>query len=236
VNTPHPPLPNRPARKSGVVIPRQPAWHGRLASFTLWALATALAKTWRVDARDESGLIHDRNADPAIFALWHNRLGIAMEFWRWGQIWQPEARLAALISASRDGALLASTFARFNVIPIRGSSSRRGPQALIELTRALRQGCHVAITPDGPRGPKYIVQPGVISLAQLSGCPIIPVGAKISGKLRLRSWDQFQIPLPFSRCELLYGHAFQVPRDAPEAAREQLRLALQTELLRMNPD
>jgi lysophospholipid acyltransferase (LPLAT)-like uncharacterized protein len=230
------PVSKRPARKSGVVIPHKPKWHGRLAAFALWTLISALAKTWRVQASDASGLVNKSNAETAIFALWHNRLGIAMEFWRRGQIWQPNARLAALISASRDGGLLAQTFSNFGVLPIRGSSSRRGPQALIELVRVLRQGYHVAITPDGPRGPKYIVQPGIISLAQVSGRPIIPVGAKISSKLQLRSWDQFQVPLPLSRCELLYGQPIRVPREASEAEREQARADLETELRRMNPD
>jgi lysophospholipid acyltransferase (LPLAT)-like uncharacterized protein len=202
----------------------------------LWALGTALAKTWRSTVRDESGIIQRDKEQTVIFALWHNRLSIAMAMWSWGRRRQPQARLAALISASRDGGLLAETFGNFGVLPIRGSSSRRGPQALIELVRALRQGCHVAITPDGPRGPRYVVQPGIISLAQVSGCPIIPVGAHIAGKIQLGSWDRFQIPLPLSRCELIFGKPIYIERQATEAERERVRRELEAELRRMNPD
>lgn len=199
-------------------------------------MGSALALTWRTTVRDESGLIQAGHPERALFAIWHNRLGVAMQFWSWGRRRQPEARLAALISASRDGGLLAQTFSKFGILPIRGSSSRRGPQALIELVRILRQGYHVAITPDGPRGPKYVVQPGIISLAQVSGCPIVPVGASMHPKIQLRSWDQFQVPLPLSRCELVYGKPFHVPRELTEEEREQARLDLETELRRLNPD
>ncbi len=229
------PQKQRPARKSGIVIPQKPKWHGRLAATALWILGTGVAKTWRTNIRDDSGLI-STTTEPVIFAIWHNRLAIAMEVWVWGRRIQPQARLAALISASRDGGLLAATFSNFGVLPIRGSSSRRGPQALIELVRVLRQGYHVAITPDGPRGPKYVVQSGIISLAQLSGRPIIPVGALISSKGQLRSWDQFQVPFPFSRCEIVLGRPIYVAREAGEAEREEARVQLENELRRMNPD
>jgi lysophospholipid acyltransferase (LPLAT)-like uncharacterized protein len=107
---------------------------------------------------------------------------------------------------------------------------------MIELVRALRQGYHIAITPDGPRGPKYAVQAGIISLAQVSGCPIIPVGARVHGKLQLKSWDRFQIPMPLSRCELVSGKPIYIPRDATGQERERVRLELEAELRRMNPD
>jgi len=236
VNPSAPPASNRPPRKSGIVIPQQPRWHGRLAASAMWALGSALAMTWRATFRDESGLIHPGNKEPALFAIWHNRIGIAMRFWSWGRRRQPHARLAALISASRDGGLFSQTFSNFGVLPIRGSSSRRGPQAMIELVRVLQQGYHVAITPDGPRGPKYTVQPGIISLAQVSGCPIIPVGARIHPKIQLRSWDQFQIPVPFSRCDLVFAKPFHIPRRGTEEERERARQELEAELRRLNPD
>jgi lysophospholipid acyltransferase (LPLAT)-like uncharacterized protein len=236
VNSSAPPSSKRPAQRSGVVIPRQPEWHGRLAASALWALTKVLASTWRTTIRDESGLIVRHNQEPAIFAIWHNRLSIAMCIWAWGRRRQPHARLAALISASRDGGLLAKTFSNFGVLPIRGSSSRRGAQALLESARALRQGCHLAITPDGPRGPKYTVEPGIISLAQVSGCPVIPVGARIHPKMQLRSWDGFQIPLPLSRCELVLGEPIRIPREATDEERARVRLELESALRRLNPD
>ena len=84
--------------------------------------------------------------------------------------------MAALVSASKDGGFLSGILELFGVQPVRGSSSRRGPQALLELTTWAERGHDLTITPDGPRGPCYQVQDGVMSLAQLTGLPIVPVG------------------------------------------------------------
>lgn len=199
-------------------------------------MGTGLAKSWRVSFRDESGLLEPTANGPIIFALWHNRLATAMTFWRIVRKRRPAGGLAALISASRDGGMLSQTFQHFGVTPVRGSSSRRGAQALIELVSVLREGKHVAITPDGPRGPKYTIQPGIIALAQLSGAPIVPAGAKISAKKQLRSWDRFQIPLPFARCELSFGEPIYVPRRASAEELEIIRARLEAEMKRLNPD
>jgi len=236
VNPPAAPIQNRPPRKSGIVIPQQPKWHGRLGAAALWTLGTGLSKSWRVTFKDESGLLEPNARGPILFALWHNRLAVAMTFWSIVRKRRPEAGLAALISASRDGGLLAQTFQHFGVTPIRGSSSRRGAQALIEIVSALRDGYHVAITPDGPRGPKYSVQPGIISLAQLSGAPIVAAGAVIHSKKELRSWDAFQIPLPFARCELSFSKPIYVPRRCSPEELEQFRAKLEAEMRRINPD
>lgn len=236
MNTTAHPTPLRTPRKSGVVIPHRPKWHGRLAAFALWSLGTALAKSWRITFTDQSGLLESTARGPILFALWHNRLALAMSFWAIVRKRRPEAGLAALISASRDGGLLARTFEHFGVTPIRGSSSRRGAQALVELVNTLREGYHVAITPDGPRGPKYTIQPGIISLAQLSGAPIVPAGARVSSKKTLRSWDAFQMPLPFARCELQFGSPIYVPRRASKEELEVLRSRLEAEMKRLNPD
>src|SRR5690348_17161734 len=140
-------------RRSGVVVPYKPKWHGEVAAFGIWALGRSLSATWRLRVREEMGL-PPTHKGPLIAAIWHNRLALAMPVWKWWQKSHPRENLAALISASRDGALLARTFSYFGIKPIRGSSSRRGAQALLELTSALHDGLNVAITPDGPRGPR----------------------------------------------------------------------------------
>jgi lysophospholipid acyltransferase (LPLAT)-like uncharacterized protein len=144
--------------------------------------------------------------------------------------------MAAMISASRDGGVLANVVARFGVQPIRGSTSRRGPQALLEATTWIERGYSIVITPDGPRGPVYQVQEGIIHLAQLTGRPIIPTSNFTHWKIRLRSWDRFQIPLPFARCQAYYGEPIQVPRDATEAQREALRAKLETAMRAITKD
>jgi lysophospholipid acyltransferase (LPLAT)-like uncharacterized protein len=141
-----------------------------------------------------------------------------------------------MVSASKDGGFLTAILECFNVQPVRGSSSRRGPQALLELTTWAERGYDLAITPDGPRGPRYEVQDGVMSLAQVTGLPIIPFSYHLDWKLQVKSWDRFQIPLPFSRCELMVDKALQVPRDASDEEREALRGQLEQTLKRISPD
>jgi lysophospholipid acyltransferase (LPLAT)-like uncharacterized protein len=169
--------------------------------------------------------------EPVIFALWHNRLGLCMKVYK--NFVRPDCdheHLAALISASKDGALLAAVLRSFGVEAVRGSSSRRGAQALLELTSWAGRGYDLAVTPDGPKGPRHIVQDGVMALAQVTGLPIIPYSCRLGWKIQLKSWDRFQIPLPFSHCEMTFGDPIRVPRGATDAERNQLREQLQAVL------
>jgi lysophospholipid acyltransferase (LPLAT)-like uncharacterized protein len=218
-------------------VPQQPKWHGRLAARLIWLAANALAATLRWRWRDESNLFANGGQEPVIFCLWHNRLALSLIlFRRYVQARQPQRKLAALVSASRDGGMLARALELFGVVPVRGSSSRRGPQALRELVTAAEQGCDLAITPDGPRGPCYVVQDGIASLAQLTGRAIVPVSYELSWKWRLKSWDQFQVPLPFARCEVHLGEPVRIPRDATDAERETLRCELETRMKNLTRD
>ncbi len=170
--------------------------------------------------------------EPVIFALWHNRLCLCMQVYE--HFVRPEQQgdhLAALISASKDGAFLASILNNFGVEAVRGSSSRRGAQALLELTSWAGRGYDLAVTPDGPRGPQYVVQDGIISLAQVTGMPIIPYSCQLGWKIQVKSWDRFQIPLPFSRCKMTFHDAIRVPREATDADRARLREQLNGVLL-----
>jgi len=177
---------------------------------------------------DGSGLFRGAPPGRIIFSIWHNRLALSLIMYRRYVVrFAPERRLAAMVSASRDGGLLARILEHFCVEPVRGSSSRRGPQALREMLSWAERGHDLAITPDGPRGPCYKVQEGVISTAQLTGLPIVPVSYHLNWKYRPRSWDRFQVPLPFARCTIRTGELLRVPRDAGEAEREALRQQLE---------
>jgi lysophospholipid acyltransferase (LPLAT)-like uncharacterized protein len=107
---------------------------------------------------------------------------------------------------------------------------------LLELTSWIERGYDAAITPDGPRGPRYQIRDGVIALAQLTGAPIVPVSNNTGWKWRLGSWDRFQIPLPFARCAIRYGEPMRVPREATEAERERLRQELEQRLMALTND
>ncbi len=226
VATPHSAL--RTPHSPGVVVPHGVTWSGRLTAALAYGLIRSVAATLRFTWDDHSGLLAGANPQPAIFTIWHNRLALSLEIFRQYMLRrQPERRLAALVSASRDGGLLARILEHYGVQPVRGSSSRRGPQALLELTTWAERGYDLAITPDGPRGPRYVVQEGVISLAQLTGQPIVPVAYHLSRKFCPKSWDRFQVPLPFGRCEVSFGDPIRVPHNASDAERETLRQKLE---------
>jgi hypothetical protein len=141
-------------------------------------------------------------------------------------VWQDD-NIAAMISASRDGGFITDIVQRFGMQSIRGSSSRRGPQALLEATGWIEREYSVAITPDGPRGPAYRVQDGIIQLSKLTGRPIIPVSTFTHWKIRLKSWDRLQIPLPFTRCDIRFGEPIWAARDASDAQLEEIRVKLE---------
>ncbi len=218
-------------RKSGVVVPHKPKWYQRLVAWLIFLIERLLVSTLRVEWDDRAGLAAGKFSGPVIFCLWHNRLALCMCVWRnYVRRHSPQNGLAALISASKDGALLACTLEQFGVQPVRGSSSRRGPQALLELTSWLERGYNLAITPDGPRGPRYVVQPGVAALGMVTGAAVIPVAYRASRKFTLRSWDQFQIPMPFARCEITLGESIYFPRATSDEERESLRKRLEEAL------
>jgi lysophospholipid acyltransferase (LPLAT)-like uncharacterized protein len=226
-----------PSRRSGaIVVPKPLRRRQKLVAILIYALVRAVSATWRCDIEDHTGLIRDKQSGPLLFGLWHNRLALSMVAWRYVKRMRPNSNLGALISASKDGGILSDVLARFGVQSVRGSTSRRGPQALLELTSWAEQGYHLAITPDGPRGPRYVVQEGIIGLAQVTGCPIIPVSSKVRGKICPNSWDRFQIPLPFASCKIVFGEPLSIPREVSNGEREHLRQDLEKRLRTMTED
>jgi lysophospholipid acyltransferase (LPLAT)-like uncharacterized protein len=215
-------------RRSGVVVPHKARWHQRLAAALVYGLIRCLAATIRFELEDRSGLFKGAPAERLLFSIWHNRLALSLMIYRrCVQRFAPQRRMAAMVSASRDGGLLARVLEHFGVEPVRGSSSRRGPQALREMIAWAERGYDLAITPDGPRGPCYQVQDGVILTAQLTGLPIVPVSYHLNWKCRPKSWDRFQVPLPFARCRIRIGGVVRVPREATESERATLRERLE---------
>ena len=224
-------------RKSGVIVPHKARWHQWLAATLVYFLIRALAATIRFRLNDPSGYFSGAPKEKIIFAIWHNRLALsAVLYRRFVLKFAPDRRMAGMVSASRDGGLLAQILEHFGIEPVRGSSSRRGARALVEMTTWAERGHDLAITPDGPRGPCYEIQDGVIATAQLTGLPIVPVSYYLNWKIRLKSWDRFQIPLPFARCEITVGKILRVPRETTDTEREELRKQLETEMRTITRD
>lgn len=218
-------------RVSGVVVPNATSRRQHAVAWTVTQGMRLLAATLRcrVDGGHAPVKLPD---EPVIFAFWHNRLALCLKAYdNFVRHHHRHGQLAALISASKDGALLAAIVKKFGVQPVRGSSSRRGGQALLELASWAERGYHLAVTPDGPRGPRYVVQDGVLTLAQVTGLPIVPYSCQLAWKIRVNSWDRFQIPLPFSHCAMSFGEPIHVPRHATKAERDHLREQLQAVLL-----
>ena len=218
-----------------VVIPNEAGLGQRLAARMFYILLRMLRFTWRVYFSDPHGIMEAGRDRPLIFCAWHNRLAYVMIAIR--EDIQPKTgrRLAAMVSASRDGAFLVEILRAFDVEPVRGSTSRRGRQALLELSRQVKAGRHLGITPDGPRGPCYEIQDGILSLAQLTGLPIVPLGCQARRKVRFKSWDRFQLPWPLTRCDVAFGEPLEVPRKATDEQRNALKDDLKRRMMEINP-
>src|SRR5262249_26210863 len=164
-----------------------------------------------------------REGTPAIYAVWHGRILLLPHLYGW-------RRARVLASRSRDGELLTRFVARFGLEAVRGSSSRGGAEALRLLARSLREGRDAVLVPDGPRGPRETVKPGIVALARLSGAPIVPMAVGASAEWRIQSWDEFRIPRPFARCVVRFGDPIRVPADADRGAQEGARKEVETAL------
>lgn len=230
-------VPAQSTPSPGVVTPQPLCWRGRFAAAAITHATRILNITWRMRFEDLSGLFEGPSVKPVIFSLWHNRLALSLPVYRrYFLARQPQRKLAALISASRDGAILAHTLERFGVKSVRGSSSRRGAQAVRELSAWAEKGYDLAVTPDGPRGPRYRVQEGIVALSQITGHPIVPVSACIHWKKCFKSWDAFQFPLPFTKCDVRIGEPISMPREANHDERERNRVKLEAQMNAITED
>jgi lysophospholipid acyltransferase (LPLAT)-like uncharacterized protein len=198
-------------------------WRARWLIALGFRLLQLWARTLRYEIDDRAGVIGTQVNENFIGSLWHNRLLIfpfvlrRFFFNRQG---------AALISASRDGELLADAIKRFGFDVVRGSSSRLGASAILQLTDVLASGRDVVITPDGPRGPAYEIGPGIIFLAQKSGSAVLPMNMEYSSCWRIKSWDRFFVPRPFTAVRVIIGtpHRVRSTSTADEFEAERLRL------------
>lgn len=137
--------------------------------------------------------------EPIIIAFWHDQLLMMIKGY------PGERNLRVLISASKDGELISKTMGRFGFASVRGSSTRGGSEALKQMLRLIRTNNSIAITPDGPKGPRHRLKPGVAQVALRSGCPVVPMAFACSRGHRFRSWDRFLLPFPLAYGVYSYG-------------------------------
>lgn len=191
----------------------------RLAVFGGASAISTLAMTWRYRAVNDSTVSRLRTEkQPILFTLWHGEMLPLLWYHR-------NQGVAVLVSEHSDGEIIARILEWMGYALIRGSTSRGAGRALIGLMRTLRNGNDVAITPDGPRGPRHKFAPGAVIAANRADVPIVPTVAHVDRFWQLSSWDGFVIPKPFARITVAYGPETRVTAASPrEAASEAPRL------------
>lgn len=174
-------------------------------------LLRLLSRTWRVSTTDgERRAEVLESPDGCVAVLWHGRMAAAAPVFS-------GVDAAILVSASGDGELARLFLERLGYETLRGSTGKVEASALIHLRETLRSGRAIAITPDGPRGPRHRVNRGAAFLARATGTRILPIGFAASRALRLRSWDRFTIPAPFARVHVTFAEPLRVDEEGPRA-------------------
>ncbi len=203
-------------------------------SIVLGHVAACAMKLWsmtlRYNVNGNAGIVQPEiDPKPVIFALWHNRIFTMPPIWL--HTGGKNRSTVVLTSASRDGTTLAKAMEAFGIGSIRGSSSRRAVAALIGMKKALLEGKDVCVTPDGPKGPRYQIQPGLLKIAQTTGTDIIPIHIRYSSAWRLSSWDRFVLPKPFSKVTVIFDKPISISKNLTQAEFEEAVTNLQNCLL-----
>jgi lysophospholipid acyltransferase (LPLAT)-like uncharacterized protein len=202
------------------------AFKSWLIGWTGTIVIALIGATVRWESEGDSYLddIH-KSGHRAIFTFWHGRIFPATYYWR-------NRGIVVMTSMNRDGEIIAQCIRRFGYGAARGSSSKGGFRALAEMAREIRRGHDAAFTIDGPRGPRYIAKQGPVLLALKTGAAIFCFHISMKRKIQLKSWDEFQIPMPFTRALVLKAPPIWVPPDATEeflrGLHEQMQTALDT--------
>jgi len=182
-----------------------PRFLGRIA----WLIVRILAKTLRIEKNDDD-IERYSTDEPVIYTLWHGRMFIPMYCF---------AGLGAyvLVSEHRDGDIITAALESAGYRTVRGSTTRGGVKALAGLIRLVKHNGHVGFTPDGPRGPRWRFQPGAVYVAAKTGAPLVPVAGSARRAYYFKSWDRFQLPLPFSGGIVIVGEPYYVTGGMDEA-------------------
>jgi hypothetical protein len=185
-----------------------------------------LTNRWNVEGGDWA-LRLTREGKTFIIAFWHGRL-LMMPL-----AWHGLTPFHMLISAHRDGRIIAGAMTYFGIETIAGSTSRGGSSALREMLKRLREGGCVGITPDGPRGPAMTVSIGIVNIARVAGVPIVPLTYATSRRRLLPTWDRFHLALPFGRGVYVFDEPIEIAAELDEVGLENARRAIETRMVEM---
>lgn len=188
-------------------------------------LVKLISRTYRyrlVDPKNEMRVFDSHGT--VIYASWHQRFFPGITFFA------TRKPIAIMISQSRDGEMIARVVDILGWRPVRGSSSRGGSRALKELRHLTRNGYRVGHIVDGPQGPFGVIKPGLLTIAQFAGTPIVPVITSAQRRWVFNSWDRFMVPKPFSRVIIRFAPPITVPRRLDAGAFEALRLDIEKQI------
>ncbi|MGH7029823.1 MAG: lysophospholipid acyltransferase family protein [Stellaceae bacterium] len=205
--------------------------HPRLRRAGCWAIHCYIRLVYRTNRWQIEGGEAPRRllAEGRVFigAFWHGRmLMIPMA-------WQRMAPMRMLISAHRDGRIIADAVSYFGIEAIAGSTRRGGSAALRSMLKNMKAGACVAITPDGPSGPAMRASLGIVNLARLAQVPILPVSYATSRRRVLANWDRFHVALPFGHGVFLWGEPIEIGAELDEPGLERARLLIETRMIEM---
>lgn len=208
-------------------------FHFRLVPLLGAHLVKLLAYTLRVRVVGREPVDELLRADRRIvLSFWHRRLLMMPLAYPWKRVAADgTARGVAILSSdSKDGERSAATWRHFGIHAVRGTASEDGARALVRMIRAVKDGWDFGITPDGPRGPRQVLKPGVVALARRTGAWIVPVTVAYGSQIELKTWDALPIPLPFASVVVRYGQPYQVDSGADETAEGQRLETLMNQL------
>lgn len=196
----------------------------RLTAFGLYLLFHAIGVTLKYDVEGQEHLNQiDRDGKLPIYCFWHDRIFAGTYFFR-------NRKIIVMNSLSFDGAYMARFVQKLGYGSVRGSSTRGGTGALVEMIRLMRSGFATAFTVDGPRGPRYEAKLGPVLLAKKTGDPLLPFLLECTRFWTINSWDKAQIPKPFSKVKLMIENPIYVPENASDDGLESKRIELQSAL------
>lgn len=193
----------------------------RFSDLSFFSAIKTLGLLTRYEVRGEGHLASvEAGGKIPIYTFWHDRIFLATHFWR-------DRKIVVITSKSFDGEYIARFIQRFGYGAIRGSSSKGGARALVEMIKTMRRGHPMAFTVDGPRGPRYEAKPGPVILAKKTGNPILPFVIEAKKFWAVKSWDRMHVPKPFTHALTIIGEPIYVDADADDAKIESKLIELQ---------
>ena len=198
----------------------------------LLGIAYAIARLYflsiRIESVNEDALVkYLKGGNKAIAAIWHQRIIASVGYANRFAQFEP----SVMISASRDGDLIADVYRRMRFRPVRGSSTLHGKEALTAMVEDLRDHAFAVHVLDGPKGPRGMVKPGLIALARKSGVPVVPVYISMSRAWVLKSWDRCLVPKPFSKIVIRWDVPRAVAPEMDERTFEEVRRGIEAHML-----